>query len=454
MRIPALSAAPHSLVRSGLHWLCRSGDRVSAREPIAVCHVRTFDATDHVGPRPMAEERHDLQVVLAARRAGTVQLRTDLSKGGYRDLIGTANWDTGTSIGSVDGADGDGVLLPLLLAGRRGFESGEARGGLLPGWHDRVRASWQGDGAVGAGRFGNVLVLGNCEQTGLFRGDDMAFLPWFARAPGPVQLIAMADERCVHSSPVLLQQLRRTHCETRAITDAVHDFLSERLQAGQAISQAEAGRRPATQDMLYALYLLAESVGDSPILDRTETLTPTGVAQIGPPDAITLSLGSEFAAHFRHKRTGWLVAFHASRFGPFIGPGIADWLRRDFERVPRTIADIEADLAALAGEVQTRTGAVLLVQNVVASSEADRISNYSWLGDAFNDNMSILGTEANMMLYGLTGIANISMIDADALAAELGTKNIPDRTHASRELLEAQRGAVHDVLRARGIPGF
>jgi hypothetical protein len=318
-----------------------------------------------------------------------------------------------------------------------------------------VRACWQGDHATGTKRYGNVLALGNCEQTGLFRGDDMAFLSWFARAPGPVQIMAIADERCVHSSAVLLQQLRREPAESCAITNTVHEWLSERLtHAARDPLQATASRRRATQDMLYALHLLAESSGSSPILGCTETLTPKGVAQIGPPDAIALSLGSEFAAHYRHKRTGWLVAFHAARFGPFIGAGIADWMRRDFERVPRTIADIETDLAALAAEVQTRTGAVLLVQNVVASSEADRISNYSWLGDSFADSVSVLNTEANMMLFGLTRMANISMIDADALAAELGTKNIPDRTHASRDLLEAQRCAVHEVLRARGIHGF
>jgi hypothetical protein len=455
IRIPSLSASPHSLVRSGLQWLRRSGDRVAAREPIAVCHIRLFDAQDREGPPPLAEERHDLQVVLATRTAGTVQLRADLSKGGYRDLIGSAAWDAGASVGSMDVPDCDGALLPLLLAGRRGFESGEARGGLLPGWHDRVRACWQGERAAGTHRFGNLLALGNCEQTGLFRGDDMAFLSWFSRAPGPVQIMAIADERCVHSSAVLLQQLRRTPAEAFAITNSVHDWLSERLtHAGRGSLPAPASRRPAAQDMLYALHLLAEATGGSPILDCTETLTPNGVAQIGPPDALALSLGSEFAAHYRHQKTGWLVAFHAARFGPFIGAGIADWLRRDFERVPRTIADIETDLAALAAEVQARTGAVLLVQNVVASSEADRISNYSWLGDAFEDSVSVLNTEANMMLFGLTRMTNISMIDADALAAELGTKNIPDRTHASRDLLEAQRCAVHDVLRDRGIHGF
>ncbi len=111
---------------------------------------------------------------------------------------------------------GSAELLPLILAGRRGFESGEGRGSLLAGWHERVRAFWPGEGK--ADRYGTVLSLGTCEQNAIFRGDDTAFLPWFARASGPAQLVAVSDERCVHSAAVLLQHLRRTPAEAMAIT--------------------------------------------------------------------------------------------------------------------------------------------------------------------------------------------------------------------------------------------
>jgi hypothetical protein len=104
--------------------------------------------------------------------------------------------------------------------------------------------------------------------------------------------------------------------------------------------------------------------------------------------------------------------------------------------------------------VKARTGASLLVQNLIASDVADRVSNYSWLGDAFDKSLGVLGTEANLMLTDLTRHHSIAMIDSDALAAELGVRHCPDRFHASRELVEAQRSEVHRVLREYNIPGF
>jgi hypothetical protein len=461
LSLPALSASPRRLARSGFSWLHRSGDRVRAREPVAACYLRLSGsgAADH--PMPLRDEQNDLQVVLAPREACAVTLREEFSKGGYQALVEGGDWHAGERIADADLADGSGVLLPLVLAGRRGFENGEGRGNLLAGWHERVRGFWEGEGG---GRFGSVLALGTCEQTAVFRGDDLAFLSWFARAPGPAQITSISDDRCVHSSAVVLQHLRRTPAEAAAITDAVYAWVGERLGRGEAASypafQAESargtlhGRWPAAQDVLYALHLLAESMGTCPILERSEVITSRGLLQLNPADAIAMTLGSEFAPHFRHRRTGWIVAMHGFRFGPFIGPGFSEWLRRDFEPLPRTVADSQRDLAALADEVKVRTGASLLVQNLIASNLGDRVSNYAWLGDAFDGSVPVLGNEANLMLGDLTRRHSIAMIDSDALAAELGVSHCPDRFHASRELVDAQRGEVHRVLRGLEIPGF
>lgn len=461
LRMPPLHASPFGLVRSGLHWLRPSGETVGAREPIAACHVRLVGTRDTDLPLPLIEEQNDLQVVLAPRSACKIEHRASLSKGGYQDMVGGADWDDDEVVGSAELSGDSEELLPMVLAGRRGFENGEGRGSLLAGWHERARGFWEGDGSV---RFGTVLGLGTCEQTGLLRGEDMAFLSWFARAPGPAQVIAVSDERCVHSSAVLLQHVRRTPAEARAITDVVHAWIGERMSLAHVGAfpafEADAakgtlkGRWPEAQNVLFALYLLAEAVGTSPILERTQVLTRHGMTEQGPPDAIALSLGSELAPHFRHRRTGWTIAIHGFRFGQFIGQGVIDWLRRDFERVPRSVSDAERDLAALADEVAARTGASLLVQNLVSSSAADRISNYSWLGESFAESVPVIGAEANLMLTGLTRKPNVSMIDSDALAAEYGVKHCPDRVHASRELLEAQRTETHRILRARGVPGF
>ena len=149
-----------------------------------------------------------------------------------------------------------------------------------------------------------------------------------------------------------------------------------------------------------------------------------------------------------------MVAIHGFRFGHYLGPRLIDWLKRDFEPVRRTVSDIARDLALLAAEVEARTGALLLVQNLIASSAVNRISNYSWLGPSFSDSPPVIAAEANLMLYDLTRACHVSMIDSDALAVDLGVRHVPDGAHASRELLEAQRQEFHRVLRAHEIPGF
>lgn len=461
LRLPALRASPFGLLRSGLRWLRPDGANVAAREPIAVCNVRLARPRDEELPLPFAEEQNDLQVVLAPSAPGRIAYREGLSRGGFQDLVGTADWDEREVVGSIESDDASAELLAMVLVGRRGFENGEGRGGLLSGWHERARASWEGSGS---GRFGTVLSLGTCEQTGLFRGEDMAFLSWFARAPGPAQLVSVSDERTVHSSAVLLQHVRRTPAEAQAITRTVQEWMSERmLQAGpgsfpafgpEARAGTLQGRWPESQDLLFALHLLSEVVGTSPILERTHVLTRGGVAELGPPDAIALSMGSEFSPHFRHRKTGWTIAIHGFRFGQFVGKGVIDWLQRDFERVHRTVADSERDLAALSAEVTSRTGAALLVQNLIASCATDRIPNYAWLGDEFAMSNPVLAAEANLMASGLTRLPGFSVVDSDALAVERGVHLCPDRIHASRDLLEAQRGEIHRILRDRAVPGF
>ncbi len=459
LTLPQLSADPARLIRSGLSWLNGERAEVRAREPVAVCYVKLLVADG--SPKPLAEEQNDLQVVLAPTQACQIRMREGLSHGGYRDVVAGGDWRAGEAVADCEGGASESALLPLVLMGRRGFESGEGRGSLLAGWHERVRASWEG---AGGGRFGTVLALGTCEQTAVFRGDDMAFLSWFARAPGPAQVIAVGDERCVHSSAVLLQHLRRTPAEAAGITEAVYEWIGERMGhpspesfpgfQPDAARGTLAGRWPEAQEVAYALNLLAEAVGTSPILERTEVLTARGIAELTPPDAIALTLGSEIGPHYRHKRTGWIIAMHGFRIGSFVGPRIADWLRRDFEPVQRSVADVQRDLAALATEVHARTGAKLIVQNLIASTAQGRVSNYAWLGDAFDESVAVLGNEANLMLGDLTRSHGVAMIDSDALAAELGVRHCPDRFHASRELVEAQRAEAHRVLRELSIPGF
>jgi len=82
LTMPALSATPARLRRSGLRWLRRSGDNIEARAPIAFCYVRLSDSGSSDRPLPLLEEQNDLQVVLATSNACKITYREGLSRGG------------------------------------------------------------------------------------------------------------------------------------------------------------------------------------------------------------------------------------------------------------------------------------------------------------------------------------------------------------------------------------
>ncbi len=121
--LPQLSAEPARMRRSGLRWLRESGARVQAREPVAVCYVRLSGVGG--APVPLAEEQNDLQVVLAPRAACTFHQKSSASEGGYRDLVETGEWQAGERVADAESLAGPADLQTLILAGRRGFESGE-----------------------------------------------------------------------------------------------------------------------------------------------------------------------------------------------------------------------------------------------------------------------------------------------------------------------------------------
>jgi hypothetical protein len=456
--MPVLHASPFALLRAGLRWLRRDGDAVLAREPIAYAHVGLRASRDSTRAQPFAEESMDLQVALAPGVGGILRPDGALSRGGFQDVVSSIEWDDGALLGALEQAE-EAEVVPLVLAGRRGFDAGEGRGDLLPGWHDRTRAFW---GVDREGPAGTVLSLGICEQTGLFRGDRFAYLEWFAAAPGPAQIIAVPDERTVHSSAVLLQHLRRTPAEAAAIADAVHGWIGERVTGpaasypafGPAAHGAGQGRWPDGQSTLFALGLLSAAVGASPLTEHTDLFGKQGLTRQGPPQVAALSLGAELTSHFRHRKTGWLVALHDYRLQSFVGPAFRDWLKRDFERVTRTVDDVRRDLSELSRELAARTGGVLVVQNLIATSVADQIFNYAWLGDDFSTAVPVACAEVNAMLWDLTRDHDMSVLDADALAAEHGGRHCADRAHPDRVLLDAERAELHRILRERRVPGF
>ena len=446
-----LSAAGWQVQRSGIRWLCEDGRVCRAGEVLAYCNVGLCAVPGYLPSHvPFQGERRDFQVALVAPLAGRLVHAAGVSQGGFLDLLGRYQiWTPTTTIGwlecPAEGVFGNpevaGRLKMLLATGRRTIEHAEVRGGLLTGWHERARA-WWGNGP----RFGNVLSLGICEQVGIIRGEQLAFLEFFEAAPGPAHVAFVPDDIIVPSLAVLTAQLRLTQSERdRIVADAFSWFASAVAAGG--------GWNPVVADWIYAGCLLKAFCG-CPLLEHSEVLTASGLQKLGPADSVILSLNSELALHFRHKRLGYPLSLHQFRLQG-VGPLVRQWLHQEFEVVKKLPDDVRREYLELIDLVRARTGACLLVLNTVSTSMIDCFCYAPFDRPLGGSLVHIRAQEMNLMLYDLARERDISIIDIDALAVELGkVKHIADGVHASGLLQE--RFALGDTasLRDRGIAGF
>jgi hypothetical protein len=450
LRLPAINVEGLDVQRSGIRWLCGQGRRCRPGEVIAWCNIGLAHrpgATARLLPFP--EEKRDFQVAFAVRRSGRVVKAPGASRGGFLDLHAEYDrWVPGTVIGYQECApdevhEREGLRL-LILAGRRMVECAEVRWGPATGWHDRSRAWWAED----AGAFGTLLSLGICEQLGIVRGEQGAFFELLCAAPGPAHVVFVPDDVLVPSAGVLLAQLLRSEADNvLMVEDLARTFGTLVAADNQKGPEALAG-------WIFA-GCLVKALTRSPLLEPYEVLTTAGVRQVGPANAVLLSLHSEHLVYLRHKRLGYLLNCHDYRVQDG-GPAFKKWLRAEFEVVRRTPEDVRGEYLQLIDALQARTGAHLLVLNMVSSTERDDVYSYAPFDRPLRDALpGLRAREMNLMLYQLARERDISVVDIDALAVELGIgKHAPDGVHQSGRLQRAVRAELVTILRDRGVKGF
>lgn len=397
--------------RSSLRWLRPDGYACRAREIVAFCNILVNRRED----QPFAEERFDLQVAFAPRRAGVLRHVAARSRGGYLDRLPFLPWDADAVWAHIDDPVGEAPGDPqqphlLFLAGRRFTEIAEDRSGLLTGWHDRTRAWWgEGEGAT-------VIGLGTCEQDGILRGSSGTFAEPFEELAGPAHLILGQDEPLVPCAAVLAEQIGRTAVDR----DAIREDMARSFPAGS--------QPPSAREWLFMGALL-NALESAPLAERSELLTRSGLRNAAPPNAACLSLTAEPARAMRHRRLGYTVNIHDFRLTR-AGPAVSEWLRDNFESEPRPIEAVAADYRRLAAAApKTR----LFVVNRLSTQNFEEIQSYAGLDD---ETMARLGTvrakELNLMLDDVAREIGIGIVDADVIAAGLGTReHLPDGTHGS-----------------------
>jgi hypothetical protein len=427
--------------RSGIHWLCEDGHQCRPNEVVGYCSISLERAAgQRSGSFPMADEL-EFQVAFAPPCAGRLQIAGGNSPGGYLSAFGLHVWNPDDILGHLDPISSDdsapagsGRLRLLLLAGRRMSGLADVDYGILPGWHSRSRA-WWGDQA---GPLSTLLCIGICDAAGIVRGNQVPFIEAFEGSPSPAQLVYVPDHPVVPCAPILLEQLGRTAGEKHAI-------------ASDLASALASARTPATaDDWLFAGALLS-SLEHSPILDTYDVLTPTGLRRQGPPNAVLLSLSAEVQSVLRHKKLGYSLQMLRHRQAS-AGPAIRSWLTSAFEPVRRTIDDIRRDYRRLIEAVAAKTGARILILNRMSTSGYEDILSYAPFDAPMRETLeNIAAKEMNLMLHDLAEECDFSIVDVDAVAAQLGgADHLPDGIHHSGTMQAVLRSEIIQVLNSLG----
>jgi hypothetical protein len=446
LRTGPLTVSGFTVRRSGIRWLREDGHLCRPGEVVAYCNIRLAPIGRPDQPTdPFAEERRDFQVAFGVPAGGRLRKAAGTTRGGLVDQLPfAATWSPDFVIGRLDEAAGpageplDGELRLLFLAGRRVTELTEMRSGLLSGWHERSRA-WWGDRAD---PFGTVLSLGNCEQQGVVRGEQNAFLELLEAVEGPAHAVLTADLAMVPSSTVVLEQLRRTPAEFAAIGQ---DF---------ARTFSATPTPPAPGDWIFGALLLS-ALGRSPLSEEYDMLDRGGLKRAGPPDAVILSLGAELPIRLRHRRLGYALNCNPFRILE-AGPAARAWLQSNFEPVRLAPDQIAQDYRDLIDAARARHPAHFVIMNLLSSSNGEDIQNYAGFDTPLRNTLtSVRAKELNLMLHDLARERDVSIIDVDTIAADLGTlAHVPDGLHHSGLMQAEIRGEILRVLRVRGVPGF
>jgi hypothetical protein len=435
----SLKADGFVIRRSGMHWLRHDGYMCRPNEVIGYCNISLEQvAGQRSGTFPMADEI-ELHVAFAPQVGGRLRIAQGNSPGGYLNALGLHVWNPDDALGHLEPVLGSddavqtnvGEMRLLMIAGRRMSALADTNIGILPGWHSRSRAWW-------CDRSGSdlstLLCLGVCDAAGVVRGNETPFIEAFEATPSPTHLVYVPDHPMVPCAPILLEQLTRSTAQNEAIAAD----LSSGLTSGRIVPNAD--------DWMFAGALLA-SLQNSPMREKYDVLTPTGLRQLGPADTILLSLSSEVRTILRHRKLGYSVQMLRHR-QTAAGPAIRSWLASDFEPVKRTIDDIRRDYRQLVDTVAAQTGGRVLILNRMSTSGFEDITSYVSFDAPMGDTLeNIAAKEMNLMLHDLADECDFSIVDVDAIAADLGgAQHLPDGIHHSAAMQAMVRSEIIHIL--------
>jgi hypothetical protein len=445
LHLGPLRAAGYNIYRSGVRWLCESGQRLRPNQVFAYCNISLEPAAGRLsGPPPFAEEL-ELQIAFAARVGGRISINSSAARGGYLSVRGVDVWDAEAVLAGIDpdpdtGDTVDASRLRLLaLAGRRMTALADAHSGLLPGWHGRSRGWWCEESETPV----TLLSLGICDATGVVVGEQCAFFEMFEAMPTATQMVFVPDHPLAPAAPVLLDQLQRTPAQFNAIAADLMGFFTQSTAA------------PSPDDLMFAGTLLSV-MQRNPIRDSYNIFSADGSARLGPANAVLLSLNAEPQSILRHRKLGYHVQIMRHHQAA-AGPAVRAWLAEAFEPVKRSIDNIKRDYEALIDKMARMTGGRAIILNRMSTSGYEDISNYMAFDAPMSDTLSnVASKELNLMLQDIADERELHIVDVDAIAADIGGgEHLPDGIHQSgamQVLLRQEILSILSDLRTTDVP--
>ncbi len=436
LHLGPLQADGYEILRSGVRWLCESGQYCRPNQVFAYCNITLDPKGGRLKGPPLFADEMELQVAFAPRIGGRISVNASARRGGYLSVRSVDVWDPDAVIASIEpdsGADdvvGASRLRLLALAGRRMTALADIHSGLLPGWHARTRGWWSEAGE----RPVTLLSMGVCDATGVVLGEQCAFFEMFETMPSAGQMVFVPDHPLAPTAPVLLDQLQRTPAQFDAIAADLRSYLAQSKVA------------PTPDDLMFAGTMLSV-MQRHPILDSYNIFSPGGSARLGPADAVLLSLAVEPRSILRHRKLGYhahIMRHHQAA----AGPAVRAWLAEAFEPVRRSTDDIKRDYETLIDRIARTTGGRVVILNCMSTSNYEDISSYMAFDAPMSNTLALVAAkEANLMLLDIADEREIHIIDVDAIAAEIGGgEHLPDGIHQSGLMQMLLRQEIAGVL--------
>jgi len=200
---------------------------------------------------------------------------------------------------------------------------------------------------------------------------------------------------------------------------------------------------------------LVAAVLRSPLTERLDVLGTFGVVPAPGVDALVLSVSAEQPRLWRHRTLGYAISVHGYRLKE-AGPALRSWLLREFESVRQGIDDARRDYDALIAALRVHGVGAILVMNAMSTSSFDDVTTYASYDLPLAATLgSVRAKELNLMLHDVARAHDVSIVDNDAMAVELGAaRHLTDGVHGSGALHAALRADILRILRERGVAGF